>query len=216
MTTVGAVSSPAKRPRQPRMLLEVRREQVLDAALRLLNRNGYGALTMEAVAKEVDLAKPRVYAAYPGLEPMLVALLEREEQRALMTLADAMPVFEDTGNFDDILLDAMTNLLRAVAANPESWRLLFLPADDAPAPVRTRFDTGRRFALEQLTALLEWGRDRRPGLAELDLELTAISLLAIGEQAGRLVLSQPDRFTPERYRAFARGLLGTMSAPSGS
>ncbi|MCU1648125.1 MAG: TetR/AcrR family transcriptional regulator [Nocardia sp.] len=216
MTTVGAVSSPTKRPRQPRMLLEVRREQVLDAALRLLNRHGYGALTMEAVSKEVDLAKPRVYAAYPGLEPMLVALLEREEQRALMTLADAMPVFEDTGNFDDILLDAMTNLLRAVAANPESWRLLFLPAEDAPAQVRKRFDTGRRFALEQLTALLEWGRDRRPGLAELDLELTAISLLAIGEQAGRMVLSQPDRFTPERYRAFARGLLDTMSVPSDS
>lgn len=65
------------------MLLEVRREQDLDAALRLLNQHGYAALTMEAVAKAVDQAKPRVYAAYPGLEPLLVTLLEREKERAL-------------------------------------------------------------------------------------------------------------------------------------
>lgn len=136
------------------MLLEVRREQVLDATLRLLNQHGYAALTMEAVSKEVDLAKPRVYAAYPGLEPLLVALLEREEARALATLADAMPTFEDTADFDDILVAAATNLLRAVAGNPESWRLLLLPADDAPAQVRQRSEIGRQFALEQLSALL--------------------------------------------------------------
>ncbi|WP_433665347.1 TetR/AcrR family transcriptional regulator [Nocardia sp. CA-128927] len=204
------MSPSTKRPRQPRMLLEVRREQVLDAALRLLNRHGYAALTMEAVSKEVDLAKPRVYAAYPGLAPLLVALHEREEERALTTLAGAMPTFETTAEFDDILIRAMTNLLTAVAENPTSWQLLLLPANDAPPQVRDRFETGRRFALAQLTALLEWGRDRRPGLADLDLELTAISLLAMGEQAGRMVLSEPDRFTPERYRHFARALLSSM------
>ncbi|MFI7000109.1 TetR/AcrR family transcriptional regulator [Nocardia sp. NPDC050175] len=189
----------------------MRREQVLDAALRLLNQHGYAALTMEAVAKEVDLAKPRVYAAYPGLEPLLVALLEREEERALTTLAGAMPTFETTAEFDDILIEAMTNLMTAVTENPASWRLLLLPADDAPPQVRDRFETGRRFALAQLTALLEWGRDRRRGLAELDLELTAISLLAMGEQAGRMALSEPDTFTPERYRQFTRTLLDHMS-----
>ncbi|MFJ4654617.1 TetR/AcrR family transcriptional regulator [Nocardia sp. NPDC088792] len=208
------MSSPtAKRPRQPRMLLEVRREQVLDATLRLLNQHGYAALTMEAVSKEVNLAKPRVYAAYPGLEPLLVALLDREEQRALTALADAMPAFEDSTGFDEILVTALTNLLQAVAANPETWRLLILPVGDAPAQIRERFETGRRFALSRLTDLLEWGRDRRRGLADLDLELTAISLLAMGEQAARLVISQPDRFTPERYRQFAQTLLSTMATP---
>ncbi|MFD6157212.1 helix-turn-helix domain-containing protein [Nocardia sp. NPDC060256] len=49
-----------ERHRQPRMRLAVRREQVLDAALRLVTQHGYAAITMEAVAREAELAKPHV------------------------------------------------------------------------------------------------------------------------------------------------------------
>ncbi len=211
MTTAPTADSAAKRPRQPRMLIEVRREQVLDAALRLLNRGGYAAVTMEAVSREVELAKPRVYAAYPGVEPLLVALLERERERAMATLTDAMPAFDDGAEFDDILVAAAANLLGAVAANPESWRPLLMPAGDAPPQVRDDFETGRQFALAQLRALLEWGRDRRHGLPELDLDLAAISLLAIGEQGARMVLCQPEQFTPQRFAHFTRSLLGMIA-----
>ena len=213
MTSHRATDTPdAKRPRQPRMHIDVRREQVLDATLRLLNRNGFAALTMEAVSREVDLAKPRVYAAYPGIEPMLIALFDREEQRSLAALAEAMPAFEDSATFDDILVEAMTNLLRAVEAAPDSWRLLLLPSSDAPAQVRHRFEAGREFALSRLRDLLRWGHDRRPGLADLDPDLMALSLLAIGEQAVRMVLSDPGQYTSERYGRFARALLAVTSA----
>jgi AcrR family transcriptional regulator len=193
------------------MHIDVRREQVLDATLRLINRKGYAALTMEAISREVDLAKPRVYAAYPGLDPLLLALFEREEKRTITALAAAMPAFTETAVLDEILVEAMTNLLKAVEANPESWRLLLTPASDAPAQVRDRFEAGRQFALGRLQELLVWGGDRRPGLADLDLELTAISLLAIGEQAVRMVLSDPEQFTADRYQRFARGLLAINS-----
>ena len=167
---------------------------------------------MEAVSREVDLAKPRVYAAYPGIEPLLIALFDREEQRSLLALADAMPTFEDSATFDDILVGAMTNLLRAVESAPDSWCLLLLPSSDAPAQVRHRFEGGREFALSRLRDLLRWGHDRRPGLADLDPDLLALSLLAIGEQAIRMVLSDPDRFTSERYGRFARALFTVNSA----
>jgi AcrR family transcriptional regulator len=213
MTTVNPVSPAAKRPRKPRMLIEVRREEVLDAALRLLNRGGYQAVTMEAVSREAELAKPRVYAAYPGVEPLLLALLERERDRAIAALTDAMPTFDAGANFDDILVGAATNLLESVAANPESWRLLLLSADGAPGEVRDNFEEARAFALAQLRALLEWGRDHRPGLAELDLDLTAISLLAIGEQGARMLLGQPEQFSAQRFARFTRSLLDMMSPP---
>jgi AcrR family transcriptional regulator len=211
MSSVDAVNPAAKRPRQPRMLLEVRREQVLDGALRLLNRGGYAAVTMEAVSREVELAKPRVYAAYPGVEPLLLALLERERNRAITALTVAMPAFEDGAKFDDILVAAATNLLAAVEANPDSWRPLLLPANDAPPQVRDNFEAGRQFALAQLRALLEWGRDQRPGLADLDLDLMAVSLLAVGEQGARMVLNQPEEFTAQRFGRFMRGLLAQIS-----
>ncbi|MFE9577707.1 TetR/AcrR family transcriptional regulator [Nocardia sp. NPDC006044] len=97
----------------------MRREQVRDAAL-LVIRGGYAGITMEAVSREAELATPRVYAAYPGVEPLLLALFDREGQRALATLAEAMPAFTEDGDFDDILVAAMTNLLTAVTANPDS------------------------------------------------------------------------------------------------
>jgi len=192
------------------MHLDVRREQVLDAALRLVAHDGYAAATMEAVAREAQLAKPRVYAAYPGRGPLLMALLEREEKRWVNALAEAMPAFTDEADFDDTSVAAATNLLSAVAANPDGSRLLLLPTHDAPEEVRGHIEVGREFALNNLRALLSWGRERRPGLAELDLELTAQSLLAMGEHAARLVLVNPDEFSPERYGKFARGLLAIL------
>lgn len=191
------------------MPIEVRRGQVLDAALRLIMRDGYLAASMEAVAREADLAKPRVYTAYPGRGPLLLALLEREEQRALATLAEAMPDFTDEADFETVLLTAMNNLLTAVSANPDSWRLLTLAADDAPPEVRGHAAASRTFALEQLRDLIAWGATRHPGLVPVDAELLAYSLLAMGEQAIRLLLAHPDRFTPARYHSFARSLLAT-------
>lgn len=210
MTGLSEPSPPTRqgrRPRQPRMPIEVRREQVLDAALRLITRHGYPAATMEAIAREAQLAKPRIYSAYPGRGPLLLALLEREQQRTITALADAMPAFTDDTCVDTILVTALTNLLHTVTTNPDSASLLVLPAHDTPPEVRGHVAASRQFALQRLRALLEWGRHRHPGLAELDLEIAAQSLLAIGEQAIRLVLTNPDEFTPHRYTRFAQTLL---------
>jgi hypothetical protein len=78
------------------------------------------------------------------------------------------------------------------------------------ARVWARFEAGREFALQRLRDLLAWGRTGRPELAELDLELSARSLLAIGEQAVRLVLADADEFSPGRYERFARQLLDLL------
>ena len=51
------------RKRQPRMPIEARRDQILDGALRLIIERGYTAASMEAIAREANIAKPRVYTA---------------------------------------------------------------------------------------------------------------------------------------------------------
>jgi hypothetical protein len=130
-------------------------------------------------------------------------------------LAEAMPAFTEDGadgadgNVDTILVTALTNLLESVTVYPDSWRLLMLATDDTPPEVRDHIAAGREFALQRLRALLNWGRDRQVGLAELDLEIAVQSLLAVGEQAVRLVLTDPEQFTPHRYARFARSLLGS-------
>jgi AcrR family transcriptional regulator len=204
---------PPRRQRQPRQPIEVRREQVLDAALRLIDRQGYSAATMEAIAREADVAKPVVYAAYPGRGPLLRALLEREERRGLGAIAAALPDLSAAGDFDTLLEQAITRFLTAVAEHPVTWRLMLLPADGTPDEVRDHVDAGRAFALERIRSVLRLAPSHSPGLAGIDLDLAAYSLLAVAEQAARLVLTDSAQFSPARFARFARGLLDVLASP---
>src|ERR1700761_3787964 len=91
--TVGCALShtvPTRR-RAPRLPIEVRREQALDAALRIICARGYGAASMEAIAREVGVAKTVIYEAFPRRAELLRALLEREERRILSALLTDAP-----------------------------------------------------------------------------------------------------------------------------
>src|SRR4051812_18096989 len=59
--TVDMPTASSRRRYAPRVPAAERREQVLDAALVLIDRDGYGAVTMEAVAREIGVTKPVVY-----------------------------------------------------------------------------------------------------------------------------------------------------------
>jgi AcrR family transcriptional regulator len=54
-----------------------RREQILDAALRLWTRHGFDATTVEALALEAGIAKGTVYLYFATKEELLAAAVER-------------------------------------------------------------------------------------------------------------------------------------------
>jgi len=193
----------------------MRRQQVLDAALRLIAEHGYGAATMEAIAREAGLAKPVVYNAYRGRGPLLRALLEREEARAFKTLADAMPPHPADSDPSAALLVWLRSLAKAIAENPSPWRLMLMPTGDTPGLVREHVESGRAYALAQAQSLIEGLVGQRPSLAPIDRQLAAHSLLAMGEQAARLMIDDPREYTPERVVAFAQVALRELSGVSG-
>src|SRR2546421_871632 len=157
-------ASQLKRKRQPRMPIEVRRTQALDAALELIADRGYRGVTMEAIARQANLAKPVLYNAYPGLGPLLQALLEREQARGLTALAEAMPPHPVDEDPAELLLAWLSSIAHAIAANPRPWRLILTPPNETPEVVRERVQAGRGFALTQLGSVLGAMLDRRPSL----------------------------------------------------
>jgi AcrR family transcriptional regulator len=203
-------TQPSRRQRQPRLPIEVRREQVLDAALKLISEGGYGGVTMDAIAREANIAKPVVYNAYAGRAALLHALLEREERRGLGALAEAMPPQPVDADPAETFITWLRSLAETIASSPDTWRLILLPPDGTPEEVRDRVQAGRDFALAQAQALATSLLEGRRGSAEIDPEMLGHSLFAVCEHGARLMLTEPDRFPPERMVQFARDLLDAL------
>ncbi|HUE26487.1 MAG TPA: helix-turn-helix domain-containing protein, partial [Solirubrobacteraceae bacterium] len=57
----------------PRMPPAERREQLIDAALDVILRHGYGGVSIEAIARTAGVTRPVVYDHFPNLGRLLQA-----------------------------------------------------------------------------------------------------------------------------------------------
>jgi AcrR family transcriptional regulator len=193
------------------MPIEVRRQQALDAALRMIAERGYGAVTMEAIAREANLAKPVLYNAYPRLGLLLGALLEREQARGLQALAGAMPPHPADDDPAKLLIVWLETLAQAIAAEPDRWRLILTPPEETPEAVRDRVKAGRSVAVTQVRSALERLSERHPALAP-DPGLSAEMFVGLAEHGARLLIRDPDEYPPARLIEYARSLLDAVGA----
>ena len=202
-----------KRPYAPRMPPAERREQLLDAALDLIAEQGYGGISMEAIARRGGVTKPVVYDLFSNRGELLMALLRREEERALALLAEVMPS-DPSVDPDELIVEGFRAFLESVAANPTTWRLIVLPADGTPEVVRQHVDAGRADVRARLEELLRWGLEARGGPKGVDTELAAQALEAFGEHLARLVITDPKAYTPKRVGDFVAGMLSVIERPN--
>jgi hypothetical protein len=86
-----------------------------------------------------------------------------------------------------------------------------VPAVEAPPEVLAHVEAGRAFALAQLRSLVKVGSAGTSAVFGVDVELAARALLAIGEQAVRDLLTDPDQFTVERYSDFVRASVARLT-----
>lgn len=198
------------RPRAPRVPQRERRRQLLDAALSVLAEEGFGALSMEAVARRAGVDRVVVYRSFPSLHLLLLALLRREQRRTERQLDALIP--EDPGERDarELLHAGVVGFLDAVAAEPRTWRLALLPPEGAPVTLRAAVDRRRAAAERRLRRLVEWGSGRLavpPGA--IDAEVLSRMILSVCEEHGRLLLE--GVFTRERLAESAQRLLDAVA-----
>ncbi|SDO30817.1 TetR/AcrR family transcriptional regulator [Lentzea jiangxiensis] len=183
-----------------------RREQLLDAALRLIPA-GFDTVTMESVAKEAQVTKPVLYDLFANRGELISALLEREAGRATDQVLAALPTDFATRSPDDAFADAVRVFVHAVVEAPDRWRLVLLPPEGTPAEFRAQVERVRAGVVAQVEDLAALGLEQLGlqelgGLDDLDSALLGHAMLALAEMSGRLVLTDPDRFTPDRLVAF--------------
>ncbi len=197
-------------PTRQRMTAAERREQLLDVTRDLVVEQGFGAVSMEAVARRAGITRPVVYGHFPELGALLDAMLERESSRALSQLAEVLPQPDAaSGSLRERLGDAMEAYLLAVEASPVTWRLALMPPDGAPELLRARIEEGRAAVVAVLAEVVR-AASADGSLASPDPELTGRMLSAASDEASRLLLTEPESYPVSRLMEHTHWLLARL------
>lgn len=103
-----------------------RREAILDAALPLFAREGYGRASINAIVAATGVTKPVVYDHFGSKRGLYLALLERESDLMLRTALDG---FDAAGPLDDRLRHVARGTVRAVRRRPHGARIVLRTPD---------------------------------------------------------------------------------------
>ena len=210
MTSSPSAGPRKRRPYAARVPADVRREQLLDAALLVIVRDGYDAISIDAIAREVGVTRPVVYGVFDGLGPLLGALLDRQQARALAQLGAALPQQPDLADLEGVVVETARRLIDQVRSDPMTWQPILLAPHNVPEAVRDRIAADREDVVVRLAGMIELGGLLR-GHAGLDAEILAHALVAILEHFGRLLLTEPDRFDTDRLVGAVAGVLRALA-----
>jgi len=136
--------------------------------------------------------------------------VQREERYALAQLEQVVP--DDPGESQpaEVLSAGVRLFLDAVASRPATWRVILLPPEGDPDIVRQLVETNRARILERIERLVRWAMQRPEVPDDLDVELSARAIRDLGEEAARMVLTDPERYSPERYERFTERVMGLI------
>jgi AcrR family transcriptional regulator len=196
---VEGTTTTERRRRAAHLGPERRRPLVLDAAFALFLERGYSGASMEAIAQAAGVTKPVVYACYPSKDELFKALLEREEARVLRQVQDALPVAADLDDPERTLIEAFTAFLRAVAASPDAYRVVFLGEGGVDRAVARRVQRGREMQIDAIAALARNWLEASGAEDEVEAASRLIGhlIVGLGEAGARALLSDPERWNPE-------------------
>jgi AcrR family transcriptional regulator len=200
--------------RRERLRPEERRERLLDALLEQVTNEGFGAVSMESIARSGAIAKTVVYNAFGDVDGALNALFAREQERAFAAIAAAVPLPPYEVGPAALAVPALRALLDDVRSRPDSWRLLLMPGPGTPPAVRESIEAHRLRLVEQLQPAIRWALGLYDA-SQLDAELVAYTVIAAVEHAARLTLEAPDRYSTDRLVAFVEDLATLIAARTG-
>lgn len=195
MCKIARVSTEQAGVTQYRMPGPQRREQILDVCRDIVAIEGYSAATINRVAADSGVTRTVIYQQFGGHVGMLIALIDREAERAARGFAAAItenPAAQHT------FPDAMAGVLAAVDADPATWRMCLMPSEGAPPELYERLDQDRATVRAYITDVI---RAHTQAADIADVELAARTLHAAADEIVRLHLTDPKTYTTQRLVA---------------
>ena len=213
----GASRSGARRRggRPPRLQAEQIREQILDVATPLFLSRGYGATSIEEVAKQARMSKRTVYSRFRDKAALFGAVVHRLVERLRPPNAAPEQLFE--GASLEAILQRLGRLILRAALSPPALALHRVIVADAmrfpELAAAVNQEGTRRDAIRRIAALLE--REASLGALRADkAEFAAeqfLHMLVAGPQRRALGLGTPmsdaelDTWASDTVSLFLKG-----------
>ncbi len=219
-TTASRPGGRRRGGRPPRLLAEQLREQILEVATPLFLTEGYGATSIEAVAKRARMSKRTVYSRFRDKAELFGAVVHRLVEQLRPPSASTEQFFEG-GSLETILLRLAQLILRA-ALSPSALalqRVIVAEATRFPELAQALNQEGtRREAIQRIGGLLQ--REAASGrIAVSNPEFAAeqfLHILVAGPQRRALGLGAPmtaaelETWGRDAVDLFLNGCRGTM------
>lgn len=197
---MGERAAPAASPDSPvrRLPRAVRREQILAAATRAFAKAGYAATSLDEIATEAGISRTILYRHFDSKTDLYQAVLDHACRHLIAATG--------TDGFTDETIDA---LLRAAAAEPAAFRLLFQHAAREPEfhqPMDQFWAGMTTIAYKHLATTIT-----RPAWASWAARL--VPKAAIAAVIAWLDAGQPDPDdAPDRVRKAIHGIIAAAQA----
>ena len=134
-----------------RLSPERRREEILDVARRVIDEEGFAALTLRGIARRCDMSAPGLMHHFPTLEDLLEAVLERRDTEDVLFLKAQLG--PDTGLLE--LIDQAMRYYDERIDEAHRFDALELEALDPSHPAHDYFERRRGQVLERLRPVVE-------------------------------------------------------------
>lgn len=203
MASPRKTSSTRKKPAK-RMPAAERRQQILDSVHDLVyEQRSFENLSMESIARAAGVTKPVVYDLFPNRAAILKSLIEREREFAFQEVFNMLPkdVWSEIDP-DDLLTSVIEQFFNSVKSNPKRWLLMLHPVEGTPHDAREHILQIREEVAALVDGLVQVGLAIRGTAEPVDTMLLSRMVVGMVEDTARLVLEEPDAYSPERVIAF--------------
>jgi AcrR family transcriptional regulator len=154
---------------------ELRRAQVLDAAAKCFNRDGFHGASMASIAQEAGLSVGQIYRYFQNKEAVIAALVELK----VADWSDRMAAARARGNALEELVELARYHVEKVEGPETAALSLEFMAEAARNPkvaeIVRNIDSAMRAHLKEVLS-----RNRAPNVAALDLRVDVICTLIDG------------------------------------
>ena len=174
---------------------EVRKEEIVRAALAIVEQRGLDKLNINDIAAKIELVPAAIYRHFTGREEIVAALIEYIDKRLRYNLSQVDIVTGTPIAKLKALFELQVSLLKEEAAIPRV--LYFLLSSDRNLELKASMLSAVSFYVQQVKKLLIQGQQQ--GEVSPDIDVMAAAMMFLGMVQPLAIMSQINKEVLDRY-----------------